>query len=343
MMKKILFLIFILFTSKSMAVNDSNKISANIIGKNCLKPVSSEFLFEFENSEKYSLLINQNITILKNKLLSKKTFDEVSVSYETIDEKLNNIDLKLVKISEDFHNQISDNLNQEKLKDFLFNNSQLENIFFVDKENSIYSNFSDNFLSGSSFELCKMYDLTNINKNFILKFPEDFLFVIQETKKIKYPVETGDIFYGSLIEGFGTIFGIENCKEKGFINNNCSQIALTFEEGAIIIITEKLSLKEKRQFKIGANVNFNNCILTEIQNPRGMAGYEFHQYFKDMGKDVRKSVLEGIEAGRNSRDFDLGITDSIYSFSSKFIDALSLPKYVDSISCETSIKNLKIY
>ena len=73
-----------------------------------------------------------------------------------------------------------------------------------------------------------------------------------------------------------------------------------------------------------------------------MAGYEFQNYFKSLGDDVRQSVVEGIDAGRNSRDPNLVITDSLFSFSGKLLDSISLPKYVNSVTCETMLKKLKL-
>ena len=163
-----------------------------------------------------------------------------------------------------------------------------------------------------------------------------------ETNKVDDLIYSDDIFYGSIIKGIGTIYSVESCKIKGFININCSQIALTSEEGVIIILTKNLSLKEKYNFKIGSNINFSDCILTEIQNSRGVAGYEFKNYFKNLGTSVRESIIEGLEIARSSNDFDLGYTDAIYGISSKLIENLSLPKYVNSITCETNLKNLQL-
>ena len=340
-MKKIILLILILISSNSKA-NNIDEISAYIIGKKCVVHDTSEFLFEFENSQKYKLLVNQNIKKLKLKLLSENNYDEVFVSYESIEKKLEQIDAELFKNSAEFHNKFSKELNKNKLNELLSDNSKLQYLFFVDMKESIYSNFSDNFFFGPSFKLCKFHDLSNLNSSLVLKFPKDFPFIIYETKKIEYPVESDQVLYGTIIEGQGTVYGIENCKTKGFIYNNCSQIALVYDEGVIFILTQKLTLKEKYKFKIGSNINFNSCILTEIQNPRGMAGYEFQKYFKNLGDDVRQSVVEGIGTARNSMDPNLVITDSLFSISGKLLDSISLPKYVNSVTCETTLKKLNL-
>lgn len=340
-MKKIIFLVFILISS-NLKANNIDEISAHIIGEKCIVHDTSEFLFKFENSQKYRLLINQNVKELKNKLLSQNNYDEVFVSYDPIGKKLEQIESRLFKISEEFQSKFSKELNDNKLNELLSDNSELGNMFFVDEKESIYSSFSDNFFFGPSFKLCKFHDLSSLNSSLILNFPKDFPFIIYETEKIQYPVESDQVLYGTVIEGQGTVYGIENCKTEGFIYNNCSQIALGYEEGVIFILTQKLSLKEKYKFKIGSNISFNSCILTEIQNPRGMAGYEFQNYFKSLGDDVRQSVVEGIDAGRNSRDPNLVITDSLFSFSGKLLDSISLPKYVNSVTCETMLKKLKL-
>ena len=341
-MKKLILLILILISTNLKANEDSFEISAHIVGKKCISHETPEFLFAFENPNKYIFLIKQNVNELKIKLLSENIYDEVSVSYDTILEKLDKIETQLLETSKDFQNKFSKKIGQEKLKNFTLSYYELQNLFFVDRKESIYSNFSDNIFYGPTFELCKFHDLSNLNSSFKLNFPKDFPFIIYETEKIEYPIGSDQVLFGSVIEGQGTVYGIENCKVKGFIFNNCSQIALAYEEGVIFILTEKLSLKEKYKFKIGTNIFFDSCVLTEIQNPRGMAGYEFQKYFKGLGDDVRKSVVEGIDAGRNSRDLDAGISDTIYSFSSKLIDGFTLPKYVNSVTCETSLDRLKL-
>ena len=130
----------ILISTNLKANEDSFEISAHIVGKKCISHETPEFLFAFENPNKYIFLMKQNVNELKIKLLSENIYDEVSVSYDTILEKLDKIETQLLETSKDFQNKFSKKIGQEKLKNFTLSYYELQNLFFVDRKESIYSN-----------------------------------------------------------------------------------------------------------------------------------------------------------------------------------------------------------
>ena len=73
------------------------------------------FYLNLKILNKYIFLIKQNVNKLKIKLLSENIYDEVSVSYDTILEKLDKIEAQLLETSKDFQNKFSKKIGQEKI------------------------------------------------------------------------------------------------------------------------------------------------------------------------------------------------------------------------------------
>ena len=161
---------------------------------------------------------------------------------------------------------------------------------------------------------------------------------VEENKN--FTILTDEIILGSSIKGNGTIFAVKACDVPGSIKSDCSVVALTTGSIVALLLTDKLNARKRLMMKVGSNISFSNCVLTEIQNHRGLAGTQYSSYFKGMASGLQDAVVEGVEAGRGSQNVVFGVLDSAFSFTKKLVQGFSLPDYVSSVTCELDFENI---
>ena len=151
-----------------------------------------------------------------------------------------------------------------------------------------------------------------------------------------------DVILGANINGTGLIISNQNCKYPGKIWVSCTQIPVLSEGGLVVILTDKLDIKRRHELKAGKKVNFSNCILTEVQNARGIGKDKYSTFISDITGSLRQSLIQGLEAGRDSQSLPLALTDTAFGLTISLLQGEVLSVPIKTITCEIDHSDLVV-
>ena len=204
---------------------------------------------------------------------------------------------------------------------------------------SIVSQVSIDSFFNEVFTICKLSYFNKFNADFNMNIPADIAFIFEESRKEH--IEIDDVVLGARLSGSGSVDEIGACKSPVAILNECTYVSVRYDDYILLLLTDKLTARERYNFKVGNKISYENCVLTETDSEREAGGYQFQQYFKSLGSKLKTSIIEAIRNGKDSQDYDLGVTDSIYTFTAQALEGNLLPNFVDVLTCEISKSNLK--
>ena len=151
-----------------------------------------------------------------------------------------------------------------------------------------------------------------------------------------------DVILGANINGTGLIISNQNCKYPGKIWVSCTKIPVLSDGGLVVILTDKLDIKQRHELKAGKKVNFSNCILTEVQNARGIGEDKYSTFISDMGNSLRQSLIKGLEVGRNSQSLPIALKDTAFGLTISLLKGEDLSVPIKTITCEIDQSDLVI-
>lgn len=189
------------------------------------------------------------------------------------------------------------------------------------------------------FIICELNYVNKFNADFKMNIPADIAFIFEESKKDLVKID--DVVLGAQLSGNGLVDEIGTCKSPGAIFSECTYLSVDYDDYILILVTDKLNARERYNFKVGNTISYEHCILTRSNGDPESGGYQFVQYFKSLGSKFKTSIIEAINNGKDSQDYDLGVTDTIYTFTSQVLEGNLLPDFVDVLRCEVSKSNLK--
>ena len=204
---------------------------------------------------------------------------------------------------------------------------------------SIVSQVSIDSFFNEVFTICELNYFNKFNADFNMNIPADIAFIFEESRKEH--IEIDDVVLGARLSGSGSVDEIGACKSPVAILNECTYVSVRYDDYILLLLTDKLTARERYNFKVGNKISYENCVLTETDSEREAGGYQFQQYFKSLGSKLKASIIEAIRNGKDSQDYDLGVTDSIYTFTAQALEGNLLPNFVDVLTCEISKSNLK--
>lgn len=188
------------------------------------------------------------------------------------------------------------------------------------------------------FTICELNYFNKFNAGFNMSIPADIAFIFEESRKELVKID--DVVLGARLSGSGSVDEIGACKSPGAIFNECTYLSIPYDDYILILITNQLTARERYNFKVGNTINYENCVLTGTDSEQEAGGYQFRQYFKSLGSKFKTSIIEAINNGKDSQDYDLGVTDTIYTFTSQALEGKLLPDFVDVLTCEISKTNI---
>lgn len=230
---------------------------------------------------------------------------------------------------------------EEKAK--TLNGIDINKVLFINAEEKTYQALTEHYFS-YTIKQCRYEDVTDIQKENRFAFPSDLAFLIQSKDLLETPdISISEISLGSTIGGSGTVISIDRCQQDGHIFAECSQIGVLNGDGITIVLTPKMSVTELAKLSIGDLASFDHCILTEINQSRGIAGYQFADYFNELSKTTQDSIAIGIEAAETEAADDINsslTTLGISSLGHVIKNIKVMPDYIPSITCETTKDNV---
>ena len=188
------------------------------------------------------------------------------------------------------------------------------------------------------FTICELNYFNKFNAGFNMSIPADIAFIFEESRKELVKID--DVVLGARLSGSGSVDEIGACKSPGAIFNECTYLSIPYDDYILILITNQLTARERYNFKVGNTISYENCVLTGTDSEQEAGGYQFRQYFKSLGSKFKTSIIEAINNGKDSQDYDLGVTDTIYTFTSQALEGKLLPDFVDVLTCEISKTNI---
>lgn len=188
------------------------------------------------------------------------------------------------------------------------------------------------------FTICELNYFNKFNAGFNMSIPADIAFIFEESRKELVKID--DVVLGARLSGSGSVDEIGACKSPGAIFNECTYLSIPYNDYILILITNQLTARERYNFKVGNTISYENCVLTGTDSEQEAGGYQFRQYFKSLGSKFKTSIIEAINNGKDSQDYDLGVTDTIYTFTSQALEGKLLPDFVDVLTCEISKTNI---
>ena len=188
------------------------------------------------------------------------------------------------------------------------------------------------------FTICELNYFNKHNADFKMNIPADIAFIFEESRKAL--VKSDDVVLGAQLSGSGTVNEIGACKSPEAIFNECTYLSVPYDDHILILITDMLTARERYNFKVGNTIGYENCVLTGTDSEQEAGGYQFQQYFKSLGSKFKTSIIEAINNGKDSQDYDLGLTDTIFTFTSQALKGKLLPDFVDVLTCEISKTNI---
>lgn len=223
------------------------------------------------------------------------------------------------------------------------NNIDVNAVLFINAEEKTYQALTEHYFS-YTIKQCRYQDVTNSQKENRFAFPEDLAFLVASKDLLAVPdISVSEISLGATIGGSGTVVSIDRCQEAGHIFAECTKIGILNGDGINMILTPKMSVSELATFSLGDLASFDHCILTEINHSRGVAGYQFADYFDDLSKTTQESIAIGIEAAENEAADDINsslTTLGISSLNHVLKNMRLMPDYIPAITCETTQDNL---
>ena len=188
--------------------------------------------------------------------------------------------------------------------------------------------------------ICSVEFFERFNSDFSMKIPEDIEFIFNQSRKKS--INTNDVILGANLSGEGIINDVSTCEFPAHLFDECTKIKIKFGEKTLLIMTKRLGVKERYQYKVGESVAFQACVLSEIATERAEEGYDLKAYSSELLVNFRSALVEGLATGRKSNDLDLGVSDAIWAFAQSMVSSDLLPEYNSTFICETNIKNIKI-
>ena len=225
----------------------------------------------------------------------------------------------------------------------ILKNININNALFIDPEKQTYQALTEHYFS-YTIKKCRYQDVTEIQNQNRFEFPKDLAFLIQSKELLETPdISISEISLGSTIGGSGTVLSIDRCQDKGHIFKECTKIGILNGDGINFILTPTMSVSELAKLSVGDLASFDHCILTEINQSRGIAGYQFADYFDDLSKTTQESIAIGIEAAESEASDDINsslTTLGISSLNHVIKNIKVMPDYIPAITCETTQDNL---
>lgn len=268
---------------------------------------------------------------------------------ESLSNFLNNYDFSdkpsLIEIitDEDKRDLVTDLVTTLDPKDFS-EFEALQNLYqrlekMLEAENKrIMSRVSIDGFFNELFTICELNYFNKFNAGFNMSIPADIAFIFEESRKELVKID--DVVLGARLSGSGSVDEIGACKSPGAIFNECTYLSIPYDDYILILITNQLTARERYNFKVGNTISYENCVLTGTDSEQEAGGYQFRQYFKSLGSKLKTSIIEAINNGKDSQDYDLGVTDTIYTFTSQALEGKLLPDFVDVLTCEISKTNI---
>ena len=219
----------------------------------------------------------------------------------------------------------------------------IDKVLFINPQDQVYQELSENYFS-YTIRQCRYQDVTEAQKQNRFDFPKDLAFLIDSKDLLEAPnLSISEISLGSTINGAGTVVSIDRCQEDGHIFRECTNISILNGDGISMILTPKLSVTELAKLSIGDLASFDHCILTEINHSRGIAGYQFADYFEDLSQTAQESIVIGIDAAETEASDDINsslTTLGISSLNYAIKNLKLMPDYIPAITCETTLDNM---
>lgn len=189
------------------------------------------------------------------------------------------------------------------------------------------------------YKECTYEDISEEQSKLTYKIPSDFKFLIDTTNIEETAFyQSDEIPIGSLLFGEGTIVDLNRCQENGHINKNCYRMSVLNGDTLVSILTKPLNIKQQMKYKPGTNINYSNCVLTEVDNPRGVAGTQWNDFIEDMSPEINKAVESGVSTYTLTGDYASGAI----AFGMQLLSKIDKPKYVYSLTCEINEKYIDI-
>ena len=188
--------------------------------------------------------------------------------------------------------------------------------------------------------ICRAEFLESFNSDFSMIIPEDIEFIFSQYGKKS--LHTDDVILGAHLSGQGIIKDVSTCEFPANLFDECTKINIKFGEKTLLIMTERLGVKDRYIFKVGKSVVFKACVLSEITTRRVEEGYDLNAYFSKLLINFKSALAEGLETGRSGNDIELGITDALWAFAQKMNSSDLLPEYNSTFICETNVENIKV-
>ncbi len=121
---------------------------------------------------------------------------------------------------------------------------------------------------------------------------------------------------------------------------NCYRISVINGDTFVSILTKILNINQQIKYKPGTNMRYFNCVLTEVDNPRGVAGTQWNSFIEDICRPKQKRLLKLV--------FRLMLRPVTMHqvpllFGMQLVSNLSMPKYVYSLTCEIDDKYIDIF
>ena len=190
------------------------------------------------------------------------------------------------------------------------------------------------------YKQCSYEDISEEQSKLKYKIPSDFEFLIDTTNIEKTAFyQSDEIPIGSLLFGEGTIVDLDRCEEDGHINKNCYRMSVLNAETLVTILTKTLNIKQQMKYKPGTNISYSNCVLTEVDNPRGVAGSQWNYFIEDMSPEINKAIESGVSTYTLTGDYASGAV----AFAMQLLSKIDKPKYVYSLTCEIDDTYIKTF
>jgi len=250
---------------------------------------------------------------------------------ENLEELKNYLDkeINLFKLSLDLFGDKDENLS-------LLNNLEFEEFIFVNSNEFAMFEIGLVFYT---YKNCLYTDISNQQALLEYSIPKDFKFLtntIGINDNNSFQIDETAI--GSRLTGSGTIVDLGKCEENGHINNDCYRLSVLNNTSLINILTKNLNINDQLKFKSGTNIRYYHCILSEVDNPRGIAGYQWESFIEQSSPAVMEAIANGLSTLAVTGD----TTTAGLSAGSELLSKIQMPEYVYSLTCEINLSYIDV-
>ena len=233
---------------------------------------------------------------------------------------------------------IAKQLDDELQKMFLL--WQAANVdYFNSTINTHYLGYLQSNLISDVYKLCSYRYLPNFNNAFELNFPDDFPFVFETIHTANQRLE--EQILGAKFSGSGTIQQSKGCIEPGKIFPECHILSLQDGSSLLIILIDKINLKQRYELTKAKTVDFKNCIISEVGNPRGIGGAQVTAYLGNLKDELRDAAVDSVSNAKDSSNtIQEGLTKTLLGFTERILKPETKYEVLNTVTCELSFADL---